>query len=152
MRIIFNISQSTVFDNFHYYIYEIPLLTPVFQSKHVDDTYMYLFYYTGPSPTVAPNETTTISIFPPTSVTLPDGANFTYTAVTNSPVQSFLWRFNFGELPRNALPRNMRSTSSQLAIRNVTQSNAGTYIGTATFANGDVRSSFVQIIYRGMKA
>lgn len=141
---------STVSDNFHCCIHEISLLTPVSQSKHVDDT--YLFYYTGPSPTVAPNETTTISIFPPTSVTLPDGANFTYTAVTNSPVQSFLWRFNFGELPRNALPRNMRSTSSQLAIRNVTQSNAGTYIGTATFANGDVRSSFVQIIYRGMKA
>ena len=113
---------------------------------------MYLFYYTGPSPTIAPNETTNVSIYPSTSVTLPDGANFTYTCVANSPVQSFQWRFNFGELPRNALPRNMRSTSSQLAIRNVTQSNAGTYICTATFADGEPRSKFVQIIYRGMKA
>ena len=147
-RIIY-ISRSIVSDNFHYYIHEVSLLTPVSQSKHVDDT--YLFYYTGPSPTVAPNETTTISIFPPTSVMLPNGANFTFTSVTNSPVQSFRWQFNFGELPGNALPRNTSSTSSQLVIRNVTQSNAGTYICTATFANGDVRSSFVQIIYLGMK-
>ena len=121
--------------------------TPVSHSKHVKDT--WLFYCTGPSPTVAPNETD-IFIVPATTVSLPMGANFFYTCVTNSPVQSFEWLFNFLQVPSNVESSRLSSTSSQLSIRNVTQSNAGTYICTATLPNGDVERSFVQMIYQGM--
>ena len=124
------------------------LQTPVAHSKHVEDT--WLFYCTGPSPTVPPNETA-IFIVPATTVSLPMGANFIYTCVANSPVQSFEWVFNFLQVPKNAESSRLSSTSSQLAIHNVTQSNAGTYICATTLPNGDVVRSFVQMIYRGMK-
>ena len=109
-----------------------------------------MFYCTGPSPTVAPNETA-IFLVPATTVSLPMGANFIYTCVANIPVQSFVWLFNFLQVPGNAESSRLSSTSSQLAIRNVTQSNAGTYICSATLANGDVKRSFVQMIYQGIK-
>ena len=120
----------------------------VSHSKTVEDT--WLFYCTGPSPTVPPNEAA-IFIVPATTVSLPMGANFTYTCVANSSVLSFAWQFNFLQVPGNAESSRLSSTSSQLAIRNVTQSNAGTYICAATLPNGDVKRSFVQMIYRGMK-
>ena len=105
-----------------------------------------LFYCTGPSQNVPPNETA-IFIVPATTVSLPMGANFIYTCVANSPVESFAWQFNFLQVPGNAESSRLSSTSSQLAIHNVTQSNAGTYICAATLPNGDVERSFVQMIY-----
>ena len=105
----------------------------------------------GPSPTVAPNESA-VFIVPNIIISLPERANFIYTCTANHPVQFFEWLFNFLTVPGNAIPRILSSTSSQLVIQNVSQSNAGTYICSGRFADGDVQRSFTQLIYRGKKA
>jgi len=63
---------------------------------------------------------------------------------------SFEWRFNFVEpLPVNAVPRDVSSVTSQLFIQNVTQSNAGAYFCTATYANGVMGTGFAHLIFAG---
>lgn len=109
-----------------------------------------LLWFTGPSPTASPDERA-VSIVPMT-ITVPQMADFIYTCVANSPVQSFDWRFNLIEpLPGNAQPRNLSSTVSQLEIRNVSQPNAGAYYCIATFSDGTERRNFTHMIFQGTK-
>ena len=100
--------------------------------------------------TVAPPIGDISVVVTPNTVTLPEMSDFLYNCLAGSPAVSFEWRFNFVEpLPVNAVPRDVSSVTSQLFIQNVTQSNAGAYFCTATYANGGMGTGFAHLIFAG---
>ena len=90
-----------------------------------------------------------VNIQPSDMLSAAEGDDVSFYCVTSLPAVGFEWQFTFSALPSNAVPTTVNNMVSRLDITDVVQGNAGTYMCTASFANGRSQNAFATLSFEG---